>query len=362
MDNINVDKLIDDVIKELQIGVVNTEVKYRMKINLNTSSHFETTPTLQIKDKEVFYNNIKEYVSLFADNITFQISDEKEMLVKKQIAYLFANMSIDDFTNPEEYVRRVIDFNKNRVLRSKVLGYSNILESNIEVHARKYNVETPFCFETKLVNNDNCAYDLPTISYGISDNTCYIYAIQDYNKHEKNPYYNKIKRKLYKLNSNVLESETEEYKEYKSGESEYYPENISDVSPSAILALTLFLNELEKNGINKIKVIPYLPVRFDNKTRCLAYKTLKEAKQNNLSNEEKRKLYLELVNQQMLCQSNMTEKLIRNFYRLAHHFDNIQITSIPYELDDGLHLKVDTFEYTDNEILNEIINLNNKTR
>lgn len=361
MDNIDVDKLIDDVIRELQIGVVKTNVSHYLKINLNTSFHFETNPTLQIKDKELFYNNIKEYISLFTDNITFQISDEKELLVKKQIAYLFANMSINDFTNPEQYVRRVIDFNKNRVLKSKVLGYSDILESNVEIKIRKYQVETPYCFESMLSNGDDY-YDLPTISYGISNDICYIYAIQDYNKHEKNPYYNKIKRKLYKLNSNVLESETEEYKDYKSGESEYYPENISDVSPSAILALTLFLNELEKNGINKIKVIPYLPVRFDNKTRCLAYKTLKEAKQNNLSNEEKRKLYLELVNQQMLCQSNMTEKLIRNFYRLAHHFDNIQITSIPYELDDGLHLKVDTFEYTDNEILNEIININNKTR
>ena len=77
---------------------------------------------------------------------------------------------------------------------------------------------------------------------------------------------------------------------------------------------------------------------------------------------EKQKLYLDLISEQNKIQSNITEKFIRTFYRGAHHFDNVEITSMPMELDDGLHLTVNKFEYSDNEILNEVINCcNSKT-
>ena len=139
------------------------------------------------------------------------------------------------------------------------------LDSDLHINIRKYNMETPYCFECCLVGDEE--YLLPIVSYGISDDTCYIYAIQDFNKHESTPYHNKIKRMLYKLNKGVLESESKDYIEYKNGSSYFYQENISDVSPGAILALTIFLNEIQKYGINKVKVIPYLPVRYENKIK-----------------------------------------------------------------------------------------------
>ena len=202
---------------------------------------------------------------------------------------------------------------------------------------------------------------LPTISYGISDDICYIYAIQDYNKHESNTYHNKIKRKLYKLNDKIYEKETDEYKDYKNGSSLYYPENISDVSPSAVLALSIFLNEIEKQGISKVEVIPYLPIRYDNKIKVLAFKSIKYAKENNLNEEEKRKYYLNLLKKQVYNQNNMTQKFIRTFYRVAYHFNNVNITSSPMELDSNLHISLSKFEYSNNEVLNQIINFNNRT-
>lgn len=360
MDNMDINKLIDDVIKELEIGVIDSEIKFYMKIHSKNSTHFEITPVLNIKNREQFYSKIKEYIELFYDDVSYKYTEPKSAYIKRVIALLFANMSITDFNNPFEYVQRVIHFKKDSVLKEKIIPIS-IFDGNIDITVRKYNMETPYCFEPSLVN-ENEKYLLPIVSYGISDDTCYIYAIQDFNKHIKSPYYNKIKRMLYKLNKNVIDFETDEYKNYKNGETGYYPENISDVSPSAILSLTIFLNEIEKIGINKVEVIPYLPVRYENKIKVLAVKSIKEAKKNNLTEQEKRKIYLDAIEKQKYNQSNMTEKFIRTFYRVSHHFDNVNITSIPMELDDRLHIRLSKFEYSNNEILNEVIeSSNNKT-
>ena len=40
-------------------------------------------------------------------------------------------------------------------------------------------------------------------------------------------------------------------------------------------------------------------------------------------------------------QYNLTNKLIRTFLRLGCHYNNINITSFPYELDSALHVEVD---------------------
>lgn len=358
LNHINLDNIIDEVIKQLEIGIVKTHIKYKMKVHSNVSSHFEITPTLNLKDKNQFYNCIKEYISMLSEEDERILYDSK--YVKSKIAYLFANMSFEDFNNPIEYIRRIINFNQNKLLDRKTTDYIDSLESKIHINISSSELETPYCFECALVS-DKGYYPLPTISYGISDGICYVYAIQDHNKHLSNPFNNKIKRKLYKINGNVSDSETEEYKDYKEGKSEYYPENISDVSPSAVLVLTIFLNEIEKHGINKIQVVPYLPVRFENYIKTIAYNALQQAKDSNLNELEKRELYMSKIKEQMYIQSNITEKFIRTFRRVAHHFDNVSITSYPMELDDKLHIKLSKFQYSDNEILNEIIKSNNKT-
>lgn len=264
----NIDKIIDEVLEELETGVVRTEVNYRMKIHSKLSSDFDLAPTLNIKNKELFYKRIKEYVALFEN--TYPYAENREEAIKRTIANLFVDMSLSDFSTPESYVKRRIDFKNTPLLEDKPLSYIPSLESFIKIIIKPYIYETPFCFSATLIAEED--YLLPTISYGISDGICYIYAIQDYNKHQKTPEHNKINRRLYKLNHQVFEQETEEYKEYRSGK-EYYPENISDISPGALLALTLFLKEIEEHGIEKVQIVPYLPVRYDNKIRVFAFKT-----------------------------------------------------------------------------------------
>ena len=363
MDNIY--EIIDEVIYEMQNGIVDADVILLMKMHNKYSSHFEITPTINLNNKEVLYSKIKEYIFLFNNTIGILSQDVKDKYIKRLIALLFADMSINDFENPILYIQRKIDFVNDKFLEDRIIDYIPFFESRISINVKPYGKETPYCFNCTLEDYNlkyvvPQRYELPTISYGISEGICYIYAIQDYNKHIKTPYHSKIKKKLYKLNSGVYNDETKEYKDYKEGKIKYYPENISDVSPSAVLSLIIFLNEIHKKGITNIRVIPYLPIRYENKIKELAKKTIEETKVNNLTKQQERELYLEVVKKFTLIQSNITEKFIRTFYRAAYHFDNIKITSLPMELDDSLHITLSEFSYGNNEILNEIINISNK--
>lgn len=366
---VNIEKIIDEILKELEIGVVKNKQNLFMKVHSNTSSGFEVTPTLNLNNKEEFYSIVKKYIALFEEDLYWDTADYTEEVqknisyrfIKNKIAYLFANMSFDDFNNPIDFVRRYINFNKNKLLERKTIDYIDGLSGKVHINIRKSDLETPYCFESAIVSDEGY-YSLPTINYGISDNICYVYAIKNAVKREnKTKYQKKIDRLLYKLNTGVMDRESQEYKDYKSGLTEYYPENVSDVSPNSVLALTLFLNEVQKQDINRIEVIPYLPVRFENHIKNEAYDALQEAKKKNLNEQQKRELYIKNVKDQLKIQSNITEKFIRTFYRVAHHFDNVNITSLPMELDSNLHILLSKFEYSDNDILNEIVNSNNKT-
>ena len=356
MDNINITKLIDEVISEMQNSKVDSDIILYMKMNTNTLDDF--TPVLNLNNKELLYSKIIEYIYKFKNSDKFLNSDEQELYVKRVIALLFADMSINDFNDPVLYVQRKIDFIDNKLLEDKTI-HSDYFEGDIIIEINPYGKETPYSFDPIIVD-DNDSYVLPIISYGISEGVCYIYAIQDYNEHEKTKYHDKIKRKLYKLNSGVYEDESIEYKDYKEGKSEYYSENISDVPPSFILSLTLFLNEIYKNGITKVNVVPYLPIRYANKIKVIARKVLRDGKKQNLNNMEKKNMFLELVDKQRYIQSNITEKFIRCFYRMNYHFSNVSITSLPMELDDSLHISLGEFMECDNKILNEVIKESNK--
>ena len=358
MDNINITKLIDEVILEIEKGKVDADIILYMKVNIENSNEF--IPRLNLNNKELLYSKIIEYVSKFKNSKRFLNSDEQELYIKRIIALLFVDMSISDFNEPISYVRRKIDFiNNKNFLEDKIIT-SDYFEGKIIIETNPYGKETPYSFDPTIVD-DNNSYVLPTISYGISDGVCYIYAIQDYNQHVKTKHHDKIKRKLYKINSGVYDNESLEYKEYKEGKSEYYPENISDVPPSFILSLTLFLNEIYNSGITKVKVIPYLPIRYNNKIKVIARKVMKEAKKKNLSEIEKRNMFLDLVNEYRHIQSNITEKFIRCFYRMNYHFPNVSITSLPMELDDSLYISLSSFLNSNNEILNDVIKESNKS-
>ena len=74
-------------------------------------------------------------------------------------------------------------------------------------------------------------------------------------------YIKKINRLLYRLNENI--TEMPEYREYKGGKINDYPEgNITDVTHSFVLALNIFMFLLQTNRKNKSNYILTSPLDF----------------------------------------------------------------------------------------------------
>ena len=192
-------------------------------------------------------------------------------------------------------------------------------------------------------NKEEFEYRLPTISYGITNENdkkeCYVYSIL--NPKEKKDmsdeeirFNKKINRLLYKVNGGVKEAE-----ELDNGLFSY--ENISDVSPSAVVSLLVFLMLLKEKGITKIKAVPYLPLRYLSRDMMAKEKT-----------GERRD---ELLERNLMIQKNVTDKFIRTFFRAAYHLDDSEVVLMPYEMDECLHFRIGSNMKTDNVLLNEAV-------
>lgn len=148
---------------------------------------------------------------------------------------------------------------------------------------------------------------------------------------------------MYKINEGISNYEMGEYYDYKEGNSKYYPEgNITDVTPSFVLSLDIFISLLQKEGIHKIKAVPYLPVRYLSREIAASY----------VKDEDRR---FELKKRNEMIQENITNKFIRTFRRLEFHDQDIKITAIPYEVSEYLEVNVKDKEHMlNNQILEDI--------
>ena len=324
---------------------------------------------LVIKDLDKLIKKIEEYidVELIIQRKTMKIYNGDEASrtkdkIKWYIVTLFANMTTEDFLNPIEYIDKYIAF-----LKDKTFDYLNngifidlpkLKNSELEIknEQNSTSMETPNKISLKLRMKDNhfTSISLPSVYYAIreenNEKVCYIYSVmnkEDKKQTEKEMKFQKqINRLLYKLNDGI--EDTEDYYQYKDGKSDYYPEgNISDVTHSFIFSLNIFLSLLQKENIKEVRVVPYLPVRYN--SRALAA----EEKGDLLEREALRQ-------RNNMIQTNATNKLIRTFRRLEMQNKNLEITSYPYELDEFLRFTLHPrTKELDNMLLeeaNEIVN------
>lgn len=320
-------------------------------------------PCLKIKDKESLLEAISEYLHVAKDFYGELDYDGIEDVDKYTIATALSNMSNEDFENPERFFEQRTNFLKdttlNRFLQNRSIGYSEILGVEIEVEVRKEVIflETPYGVYINLVkydeNGNKLKYQLPVVRYGVSDGCAYFYAIQkdqdvdDSVEKEYVSFERKIRRKMYKVNDELPK---EEY-------SNEDIDNIHEISPWALLALTIVLGLLKQNGIDRVQAIPLLINRW-NANVIYSQETLIKIREkfDKWYNEYRDHLIL-LRNNMDIIQRNISDKFIRNFRRVGFHFPEFMVDD--YMVSMGLPLKMDIIsgESCSNALLSEMFNM-----
>lgn len=215
-------------------------------------------------------------------------------------------------------------------------------------------LETPYVFKSRIkyIENDKAKYyDLPNISYGISNNTAYIYAIQ---RSKKSNDSKKINRFLYKVNKDLVDSD--EFYEYMNSKDEgiFYPENITDVTHNSVLALSIFLGILKRENITQIVAVDYLPLRYQSKQEANIRKVnLLKVIYNEQEIENKISEFNDIQDRN---QNNMTNKFIRTFNRVNYHLNNLNILAFPGEIDNSMHIKINDNRIENHHLINTVYN------
>ncbi len=316
-------------------------------------------PTIMVKNHYLFFFNMYK---LSLNYIAYQHHYSERSADALQIDLLekiWLRMIPNDLNNIEDFLYREAKAYQDDTFRfiddwTKV---GTLLNYDIKVKNTSGTLYDENVNEMHIRIYDGDEYhSLPRIHYDVIGDTCYIGAIQS--EKDDTHYLKDFKRMLYRLNNQVFDSESKEYHAYKKGESDYYPENISDVHPNFIMALTIFFDLLSSQGITKVKV-PFLHVlsydhhhllsqeyekyftQMHGSYEMYAHKSKEELKRlfayDNYEYETfmaNKKLYDHYVGKEDFISRAKTENLIRLFRRMQFHFPDIVIkTETPLEGD-----------------------------
>lgn len=365
MDILNI--FYQEIIPEAMNGTIKSYFNYNIifdtfieKDNKTYKSREDTngviTPLLIINNKDLFNKLLIEYVNISLEfykdsKYLEEIKSESKLLneetdIRKNIlVMLWSNATFEDFSNPIEFLKRRINFLNSEYGETKVnYGEIPLFNGNLEIEIKKdeiYN-ETPYELSASLINNEGLKYHFPSIKFGISNSTLYIYAIQ--NKiNDKNSYAKRINRLLYKVNDNFNEELPEIYG----------INNLKDISASFLVSVNIILNYFKNIGVNNVVISSILLLRWNAKRIAINKRYM-----NNIEEYNKK------IEEQEYIQHNLTEKLIRTFLRLKVHYEDIEVLSYPFEMDSNLHINVNNLNGCNNELLQSVNGVisNNKNR
>ena len=336
-------EILYEILEEAREGKVKIDgeewpVGFNSKIEDGASFFREDhNACLTISNLDDFLELLQEYVSLeLKENrkLPHFFQDEERNQIKWIITYFFVNSTTEDFLNPMNHLRRRISFLKDDTFSNLEDGVSvplgeNFFYSNLEVENSVSSIqqETPFVMKISLSSSDGrLHYFFPSIYYGIAvedgEKICYLYSILNKRKSsslEEEKYQSKINRLLFQLNRDVKNLE-EFHSDLES--------NIRDVSMSFVFSLHVFLSLLQKGGIECVRVVPYLPLRYHSRELFANCSPLGET----------------LHERNDSIQMNLTNKLIRTFRRLSYQNGDIKIIHYPYEIDEFLTIHLESEE------------------
>lgn len=358
----------ESLIKELQEKHGRILQRIREKSSNNTTQpvmivsnykkFFELLRQFYEKDIELFFKrtNLNGFQEYEKDNCFEQIwlrctvedFNDPEMFLNKQVQ-MINDKTFDEY-DEETYLGKLEFLNDNIICIKNGIARTwdeNSREIIITIYDKKY------YNNTELWDRPHCT--LPVIRYGIYEKDgkkiCRIGSIQsrrksilDKKSYDKQDINKRVERKKYKVNSEVPE------------------EYIDEVEPKSILALSLFINILNKKGITDIE-IPCIYV-LDHEYHRKMSKTLldnfnkewtKSRKDRSpLLYEEEANYLKQNYNKQDLISEIKTERMIKKFERILYHYSNGTIKSYPGDSDSFLYMNIPVVKCED-EIKGEVL-------
>ena len=277
--------------------------------NLDGSKDIDSqVPYLRVNNNELFFKLLEDYLYLMLEKYEKPFDITKEEYVKKILALTFNNATYNDFLYPEEYLKVRINFLKENYEETEKNLCSNVSTLNnssiyYKISKQSLMLETPYECQFRITDGEN-NYFSPTISFGISDDCCYVYAIQNI-KNQNNDY-------LESIDQIIKENLKNDYIINKEDMSSYFKKNMRNVSPNFVFFLYLFIIKLKQIGIDKVKIVPFLPIRYYGKEKSNEFKANVIGK----SEEEKKEILIKLSNEQKKIQLNLTNKFVNNIQKL----------------------------------------------
>lgn len=331
--------MIEQIFNEIKLEARNKEIKLnngtetrilRIAFNIVDDKVSNDISNLYIKD----YNNFYKLLNVYVDNaLKFYNLEENYYNIKLILSYLFVDITMSEMNDLESYIYKYINFMNDMSLKDRV-GEKNTTLGNLKYSVEKQSLqqETPYSFKSYF-EKENSKYSLPRISFGISNGVCYIYAIQnkDSKMNTDSEYNKEVKDKLRTINSGI---------------SKY-----RNVTPSFVVALSLFISFLKENNINKIKIVTPLPIRQKNRDLSLEYKIKFYSMYGKLSSEELEKFKKEITDKKINDDYNSTIKFFNCFNRLKLHFDNLFLQG---DLNRNTTIEIINL-ITNNEFLSEVV-------
>lgn len=167
------DVFYNDFIKEAATGRIDCNMFYNILFATNilrdgkvevlttakTNYQNVMVPTLEIKNERDWNDLLIKYVEQAIDFYDSKDFEDVDNIPKSIMARLFANMTLEDFKEPERFLKKRITFLEDDTILSlpNDLGYVSTLDANLRLVVKKERIqeETPYALHFYLENPEN---------------------------------------------------------------------------------------------------------------------------------------------------------------------------------------------------------------
>ena len=283
-------------------------------------------PTFKINSNELFFKNLADYLVLarkFYEKDQSYFSLSNDAFDEKLILDILINATNYDMQNMEAYLEQ-----RTRMLKENLscittrIGDYGECSIYMEITKNKSNLEAPFKFTIFFENEEKDKFVLPSITFGIENNLCHMYAIQTKKEKQTNKLAKKLDRHFRKLNKDVDMDDI-----------------MANISTNALVALVIFIEYLKTLNLTSIHAHNFMPIRY-NSNKVVGYNKHKDHVEEFLQEHDRN-------------QYNITNKLMYLIVRYNHHF---KASSYDYDdIEQAMHLNILNCEgEADNNVIYEL--------